>query len=74
MEKEMMRQIPFNIIWCIPYLVVYTWTLIELTNLELTAIICISLYCYGLHVQKNTFEDYVQQKIERIEDSQNNKI
>jgi hypothetical protein len=70
MNKEKLKHLPFNLFFCltswvIPFLLITTWTDI---NTWLAA--GISFYIYLMDVGQVSTNDYLEEKIKKLEDKQ----
>lgn len=70
MNKEKLKHLPFNFFFClsswfVPFLLITTWTTV---SVWLAA--GISFYIYLMDVRQSSENDYLEEKIKKLEDSQ----
>ena len=70
MNKEKLKHLPFNFFFCltswfVPFLLITTWTDV---NTSLATVI--SFYIYLMDVAQASTNDYLEEKIKKLEDAQ----
>lgn len=70
MNKEKLKYLPFNFFFClsswvVPFLFITTWTTV---NIWLAA--AISFYIYLMDVKQSSENEYLEEKIKKLEDAQ----
>lgn len=70
MNKEKLKYLPFNFLWCVLSFIVPFFILTELAQINILASIGIAFYIYFLDVNGHTNDDYFSEKIKKLEDAQ----
>ena len=70
MNKEKLKHLPFNFFFClsswfVPFLLITTWTTVNVWSAA-----GISFYIYLMDVRQSSENDYLEEKIKKLEDSQ----
>jgi hypothetical protein len=69
MNKEKLKHLPFNFLWCIASFILPFFILNEIANMNTLASIGIAFYIYILDVKWHTDTDYLSEKIKKLEDA-----
>jgi len=74
MNKNKLKHLPVNLILCLPTWFIVFIILTNWTTLNQWWIAMISFYIYLNDVKQSSTEDYFEERIKKLEDSQTNNI